>query len=75
MHPAITADVMAARHADLLREAEQARRVLAARRRNRSEPSRWRSRVGAILIALGETIEGRPTRGAWKLSQAQRRSG
>jgi hypothetical protein len=61
MHPAITADVMAARQ------------VLAARRQNAREPRGWRSRVGATLIALGETIEGRPARTAWALSQTQRR--
>lgn len=67
-----SADVMAARHTDLLREAEQARRVLAARRRNGDATRRWRSRVGARLIALGETIGGSPAPAALSVPQTER---
>jgi hypothetical protein len=68
MHPA---DVVAARHADLLREAEQARRVLAARRVQGRATRSWRSRVGARLIALGVSLGGSATT-AWNLPQSER---
>ena len=69
MHPA---DVMAARHTDLLREADHARRVLAARRRNGNTTRGWRSRVGARLIALGESMGGSPAAPAWSLPRTER---
>jgi hypothetical protein len=69
MHPA---EVIAARHADLLREATQARRVLAARRRNGDVTRGWRSRVGARLIALGESLGRSPAPAAFTVPQTER---
>jgi hypothetical protein len=60
MLPVTTIEVVAARHADRLREADHARRVAAARRRGALAPAAWRSRVGAVLIGLGEAVAGRP---------------
>ena len=57
----MTAELMEARHADLLREARQARRVAAARRTGAIQPSAWRRRVGARLIHFGESLSGRPS--------------
>lgn len=71
MHPVITGEVIAARHADLLREAEHARRVAAARRLGAIGPAGWRSRVGVLLIGLGEAVAGRP-RTATALPQTER---
>jgi hypothetical protein len=68
MHPVTTADVIAARHADLLREAERARRVAAARRRGALTTASWRSRIGA-----GEAVAGRP-RAAIAAPQMERSS-
>lgn len=70
MHP-VTTEVMAARHADLLREAERARRVAEARRRGAMAPAPWRSRVGALLIGLGEAVAGRQP-AVLALSQTER---
>jgi hypothetical protein len=72
MHP-VTTEVIAARRADLLREAEHARRVAAARRRGALEPRAWRARVGGALIGLGEAVAGRP-RAALALPQSERRA-
>ena len=73
MHPVTTADMIAARHADLVREAEHARRVAAARRRGAITTAPWRSRIGGALIALGETVAGRP-RAAMASPQMERSS-
>jgi hypothetical protein len=67
----MTPEVIAARHDDLLREAARARRVAAARRRGALASTAWRSRVGALLIGLGEAVAGRP-RTALALSQSER---
>jgi hypothetical protein len=72
MHP-MTTEVIAARRADLLREAERARRVAAARRRGALGRSTWRVRVGALFIGLGEAVAGRP-RAALALPQSERRA-
>ena len=71
MHPLTTTEVVAARHADLLREAQRARRVAAARRRGALAPAGWRPRLGAVLIGLGEAVAGHP-RAALAASQAKR---
>ena len=60
MHSVVEAEMVAARHADLLREAERARRVAMARRQGAIGPGGWRSRLGGLLIGLGETVAGRP---------------
>jgi hypothetical protein len=71
MYSVITAEVVAARHADLLREAERARRVAAARRRGAIRSAGWRSRTGALLIGFGEAVAGRP-RTAWAVPETER---
>jgi hypothetical protein len=71
MHSVVEADLVAARHADLLREAERARRVAAARRRGAIRSAGWRSRTGALLIGLGEAVAGRP-RTAWAVPETER---
>jgi hypothetical protein len=71
MYSVLEAEVVAARHADLLREAERARRVAAARRQGAIGPGGWRSRVGALLIGFGETVAGRPHT-AWAVTESQR---
>jgi len=70
MHP-MTTEVIAARRADLLREAEHARRVAAARHRGALGTNAWRARIGALLIGLGEAVADRP-RAALGLPQSKR---
>lgn len=56
MHPGISGELLRARHAELVREASQARQIAAARRAN---PRRtWRGRAGLWLVRLGEAIAG-----------------
>lgn len=58
MHPVITSEILATRRADLLREAQHARLVAAARRTGKVGPVRWRRRLGARLVRAGEALQG-----------------
>lgn len=60
MHGAILGELIGARHADLLREAERARRAASVRCGGAIPPSAWRRRLGVLVIRLGEAITGRP---------------
>jgi hypothetical protein len=52
MHGAILGYLAAMRHADLMREAQHARRVAAVRRNRTTPPAVWHRRVGGLLIRL-----------------------
>ena len=58
MHGEILRNVAHARHADLMREAAQARRVAAARRSRTSPLATWSRRIGALVSRLGSTRRG-----------------
>jgi hypothetical protein len=64
MYGAALSDMATARHADLLREAANARRVAAARRNGASPPAAWRWRQLADLRGRLPTLHPRPLRGA-----------
>lgn len=58
MHPGISGELLRARHAELVREASQARRIAAARRAAGAPRLRWRGRAGLWFVRLGESIAG-----------------
>lgn len=58
MHPGLSGELLRARHAELVREASQARRIAAARRATGTPRRTWRGRAGLWLVRLGEAIAG-----------------